>query len=622
MSAERGPDAALQEAADLAVSIAALDAPMIEEALWRAPRSLAVLEGAHGPFQEELIAAIASRLNAMNDRLNHSASLHFRASQLSQAFGSDGQAPLIASLLYCLHGDRAQEGLSDKALPSDPPSPRARALASLANARWLPGPGNAQRLHDRACEEGDSAAIVFLAEAGCFQSSLSQPEGPQAHSQLPKAFWRESERDLLALERLAALGVFRGPRSPGLSDFLIRGQMLCAQRLAQLGEPPRRSLCGSPPANALAKGLCSLSGRSAERFSGQEAALIDWLISLGAPLSSPDRSFDSPDPLATLAGLLSRPHAWARLERLANAFAERGANPNQSGLFFARALICSGPAPRSSSPFELALSLGAAPQACSAAALSAPLYWDAAPAERLGWIDRLIGLGADPADLPLRFPASWHPVAKALQGSLSNSDYAWRLIDLGAPILWRDSETDQSLLHLLAACREPLAIDALSHLLGMPGALCLLNEPDSWGQTPLMVACSQGRPDAAGLLALRGASVDACDRLGLSPLHHAARAGSRALACVRALLPFRPRLGALSDQGLTPAQLLIQHRCVDAAAELLDLRPEDAAADTPQAAAAREALHALGPKGLALIERCALHHAHAPGSPARRGPSL
>lgn len=71
--------------------------------------------------------------------------------------------------------------------------------------------------------------------------------------------------------------------------------------------------------------------------------------------------------------------------------------------------------------------------------------------------------------------------------------------------------------------------------------------------TPLMDAASHGYLSVARVLIAAGADVDACDKFGMSAMHHAAKAGQ--LPIVRILLAAGAAHSLVNKAGKTPLDL-------------------------------------------------------------------
>lgn len=119
----------------------------------------------------------------------------------------------------------------------------------------------------------------------------------------------------------------------------------------------------------------------------------------------------------------------------------------------------------------------------------------------------------------------------------------------------------------------------LSRLIGQ-GAL--VNAPDAWGSTPLLIAAREGRVEAARVLLRAGAEPDGRGG-GMTPLAAAALRGHAPL--VRVLLRAGARVDATGLSGQTPLVLALQQghlACVQLLLEAgANTRVSDRAGDSP-----------------------------------------
>lgn len=633
----REPEASatqIESAAELACAIALLDAPAIDRLIGeRGQEPLWTLLRASGSnFQSELAEAISWRLRQLANGAPGPSGLlrdapHFRIPRIEESC-KPGES-LMALLLFCRQGDAAQEGLGPKALASDPSPPRIKTLAALERAGWAPLEADFLRLFEKACFEIDPGVVAWIAESGGFFDSVLKRARREPHH-LVRALERESERSFAALDRLIDAGVLiDSPDCLGVSDFLLAGRVRLARALVHNGFAARACVAdkkGLPAADALAIGLCSPDSPAGIETLEQRAAFaaetVRWLASGGVPFApDPQRGRSNahePDPLAALASQRHTPFEVS--EALLRAFVAAGADPAQSSALLPTILSNLRSPDGDRRLFDLALELGARPDANPAALLAAPLSWGSAATgwELLRWQSELIAMGADPTACAESAPAPNHPIAAAVASPRGSAwDYAARLLELGAPIQWRDPESSETLLHLLAGGKDELAAPRLELLLERPGASDLINAADAWGRTPLMIACSEGRLAMAEILARSGALLDARDRDGQTALHHAARSFRSAPQVVAALLPYNPDLSIVNFDGQTSAQLMAQSSSLPAAALLLERRPQDACALDPAGLATRAALEGLGAAGLAVFERCAMASLGSAARPAR-----
>ncbi|HEX4878362.1 MAG TPA: ankyrin repeat domain-containing protein [Limnobacter sp.] len=94
-----------------------------------------------------------------------------------------------------------------------------------------------------------------------------------------------------------------------------------------------------------------------------------------------------------------------------------------------------------------------------------------------------------------------------------------------------------------------------------------LNQPDSRGDTPLMIAAARNKPDQLAALLQQGANVDRAGQW--SALHYAAAAGST--SCIELLVKAKANLNAQSENGTTPLMMAARQGREDATRLMLRL---------------------------------------------------
>ena len=95
------------------------------------------------------------------------------------------------------------------------------------------------------------------------------------------------------------------------------------------------------------------------------------------------------------------------------------------------------------------------------------------------------------------------------------------------------------------------------------------------GRRALNWAALNDRPDAIAFLVRRGATVNAVNLTGFTPLHHAAEAGS--VAAARALIAAGADPAVPNHEGVTPEQLAMQRIHPDVAALIAEAARQGAA---------------------------------------------
>jgi ankyrin repeat protein len=138
-----------------------------------------------------------------------------------------------------------------------------------------------------------------------------------------------------------------------------------------------------------------------------------------------------------------------------------------------------------------------------------------------------------------------------------------------AAIAMRDSEGVSPLARASSSGRAAAVAALLGH---SAASRAMLNEPDSRGQTPLMLAVSARTPshfDTVRLLLERGAKLEQQDKSGRTAMHVAAVLGNDQLLEAMCTAPGARAVLALQDnEGLTPLALALRH---DSSNELHDI---------------------------------------------------
>ena len=117
-------------------------------------------------------------------------------------------------------------------------------------------------------------------------------------------------------------------------------------------------------------------------------------------------------------------------------------------------------------------------------------------------------------------------------------------------------------LNVAAACGKPLIVRELLDL-GVN-----LNTPDKYGRTPLISAIAMGNSAGiANLLITANADLYKKDRYGRTALHYAAQRFFRFL--FRKLVNLGLSVNEPDNRGVTPADIALSHRKIDADPEFL-----------------------------------------------------
>lgn len=103
-----------------------------------------------------------------------------------------------------------------------------------------------------------------------------------------------------------------------------------------------------------------------------------------------------------------------------------------------------------------------------------------------------------------------------------------------------------------------------------------LNELDSEGRTPLIVACANGQTRIVDFLCQAGADSDIKDRQGLAAIHHCVHAvrsngSGMAATCVRALAKNNATIDRKTADGLTALHLAVKLNLIDISYVLKDV---------------------------------------------------
>ena len=154
------------------------------------------------------------------------------------------------------------------------------------------------------------------------------------------------------------------------------------------------------------------------------------------------------------------------------------------------------------------------------------------------------------------FAGAYEDFFKAIE--LDDASTVRRLLDQGID---PDTRDPRGQVALYVALREQ-SLRVADALLSHPQLH--VDEPNTAGETPLMMAALRGQFDVARRLYARGAAVD---RPGWTPLHYAASGPS--LELVRWLLELRAPINARAPDGTTPLMLAAGYGLIDAADELL-----------------------------------------------------
>jgi len=489
--------------------------------------------------------------------------------------------------------------------------------------------------HDALQHASDTATLDWMVSQGVFSDEglggLAWARSGGWHCQgLLATLSEEGPAENAVLDRLLVVGVAGGERPLfGITELVCAGLWTLAEHLAARGEKPGRDL----------ESQCNITHRSGPietfmavfspagspgpmaRDDAQEAvSRLRQLVKWGAVIDP--ASGESSAALAALlehsGGKTKRPMTPEYLGTVGSELISLGADPN-GGPFLARRLATLSCQERERKGEKALISASAAfrwavENGFDMSAHAGEVHAIAAkiqdPAEAWRMAERFEALGARISSIEARGPS---PVKEALESL--RMDLAWKFIHAGAPADYISQYFGETALHFLAEKATKACLAQLALLLARPEMKAIAGQASTssmrMGAQPLHLACAALNEKAIQLLLDAGAEVNAQDTKGWTPLRHLLRkTGPKTQEKTAALARLLIERGAdpsISDQnGLTPAQGMAKKAPLAALAQILALRPEDAAGEDAASAQANKTLRQRGGEGVSVAEQAEL----------------
>lgn len=551
----------------------------------------------------------------------------------AELFDEHGAQKILEEFCICFAGSASEANLAHLVNNRCSPKNVGLLLDQLASRSIVL---DLRPLGDHAAQQPrpNLEMLIALAERGLvIEPSPSAHFGGRPWSPIVRAIKYSGGKGLGALAKLCDLGALRdGEGEIGFVDFLGEGQHEASELLLSKGFMPRSQVLAhpfSPGTPALCVHLYQLQNpRWDAEDSGSILKSLDKLVAAGAdfaPQAKPSKCLIGEfwaDPLAVAAQLRANGAGVASTEwifaNLPSELIKRGANPNLTGHYLATELAFMGDSGKAHAEVrvEEALAFGALPSANPVAALAALANIRNVDAIQR-WVTRLSQMGAPPSQLPTLGVGPRHPLPASL--ARRNPGYFKLLLSEGASPAWEDVFSGNTLIHMLAEKRGPMAEELLGLLLAMPAAAPLIDKPRALdpndakpcGATPLLAACSSLSLAQAKALLAAGANPNARDAMGRTALHcagrkYGAKGREGCLDMIRLLMAAGADSSLLDSKGLTPAQAMAARGPIDAVAELLAFRPEDILSGSENSRRARQALESRGGHSVSLVEKAVL----------------
>lgn len=472
---------------------------------------------------------------------------------------------------------------------------------------------------------GAGVALGWIASRGWLSQvglqGLMSSSGMEA---LYACFETESKDVLKVLEELIGRGVIEDKApSPGWTDFAGSGQSHSADLLKRKGFLPREAVVygnknSHPPTSAFGSWVrgefdpdLEVSVRIGPKVGSMKERLapMGWLAEHGAlsGVSAPE------DIWALVPGLRSKPAGPAKSATIPfmHELARHTAPPGGHSDFWALATrgACLG-----ADVSVLVEALALAGGSVDPTGAFCGLVYGGSQKKQFATLSLICAAGFDPKRVSMDCSVSKHPVAAAYKDG--NGGLARALLDAGVPLAWRDPETGETVLHMLASKDRPAGRVELSKVLARPGANALVNVvglKKAGGATALMRACARLDVEAAGILLDAGADPNIQDSKGEAALHWVGRSNAkskheRAGALVSLLIKRGADPGVKNNAGKSPAQKIAGHAALSAVSALVHAKLDELCGAGPMAQRAQSLLASRGAEGLSVAERAAFAH--------------
>lgn len=528
---------------------------------------------------------------------------------------------------------------------------RAGVARMLASKGWEPPQGEqAFEIQVVATQLCEVDMIVWLAEQGAIEPQRAQAPG-RYNPPICQIFHAEGPEELAALERLVELGALKDDDGfVGFTDFMAHHQFKSAQLLATLGFSPRAQVVNRRFNSAGMSAVASYA-RLVNEFNAHspqlEAAAIEqvkgdlnFLAKLGAPFTFEGDGSQDPllDPFAS--SVYNRTNSVKLSTALYEELLRHGANPNQSGLWLANEAQRAGCWGEPDRHFvDFALASGADPTLNPGRLFSGLSFSFRREPLSYELLELFQGLGANLKSIPQSCRDDEHPIACGIVRSRWPSlDLAERFLNEGLRADWINSESGETLLHLMAGFATKPEIAFTRRLLADPSVKALVNHQThaangQGGESALMFAAGALNAEQIKTLLQAGANPNLQDAQGRSCLHHAGRKyGAKAQKKCASIIALLIEGGAdpalVNKKGLTAGQAMAARAPLEGLAALLELRPDDLGGASPQALEAQKKLMARGGQAVSMVENVLLSvettpsAQNAPGKPKPKRSSL